>query len=156
MPFSACPYHGLKGRWHLSKIRVARVGEQMKKELADILQNHLKNQELGFITVTRVDMAGDLQHAKAYVSVFGDAAKKEEVLQSLQKAAGFVRGEIARRLHLRLAPEIIFKLDESGEYSAHIQTVLKSLEDSRPSSEAAGGQVSNNHLNQEFRTSEND
>jgi ribosome-binding factor A len=112
----------------MSKIRVARVGEQLKKEIADVLRSDLKDPGIGFATVTRVDMAGDLQHAKVYISVFGDNQAKGQTMSALQKASGFIRGEVGRRLRLRISPELVFKLDESGEYSAHIQTVLRSLD----------------------------
>lgn len=101
----------------------------MKKELADILQHDLKDPRIGFVTITRVEVSGDLQHAKIYVSVYGQEADKDATLGVLTKAAGFIRGEIARRLHMRIAPELVFRLDESGEYSERIEQVLKSLKE---------------------------
>ncbi|MBF8377198.1 30S ribosome-binding factor RbfA [Alicyclobacillus mali] len=111
----------------MTRIRAQKVAEQMKKELADLLQHELKDPRLGFVTITRVDVSGDLQHAKVYVSVYGAEEAKETSLGVLSKAAGFLRGEIARRLHMRMAPELVFRLDESGEYSERIEQVLKSL-----------------------------
>lgn len=113
----------------MTRIRAQKVAEQMKKELADILQHELKDPLIGFVTITRVEVSGDLQHAKIYVSVYGPEAEKEATLGVLTKAAGFIRGEIARRLHMRMAPELVFRLDESGEYSERIEQVLKSLKE---------------------------
>lgn len=114
----------------MSRIRVQKVSEQMKKEIADILRMSLKDPRVGFATVTRVDVSGDLQHAKVYVSVLGQPDKKDESIAALSKASGFIRGEVARRLHMRVAPELSFRLDDSGEYSARIEEVLKTI---RPS-----------------------
>jgi ribosome-binding factor A len=111
----------------MSRIRVQRIAEQIKKELAELLRMELKDPRLGFVTVTRVEVAGDLQHVKAFVSVFGNEEEKRQTLAALERAAGFLRGEITRRLHLRLAPELVFRLDESGEHSSRIEALLKEL-----------------------------
>lgn len=114
-------------------IRHQRVAEQMKKEVAEIIRMDVKDQRIGFTTVTRVEVTNDLQHAKVYVSVFGSADQKQATLTALQKAVGFIRGEVSRRLRMRVTPEMTFILDESGEYSAHIESVLKDLRKSSPS-----------------------
>lgn len=121
----------------MSKIRVQKVSEQMKKEMADILRTSVKDPRVGFATVTRVDVSGDLQHAKVFISVFGTDDEKAASIAALTKASGFIRGEVARRLHMRVAPELAFRLDDSGEYSAHIERVLKTikLDEAGPSSD---------------------
>ena len=122
----------------MAKIRAERVGEQMKKEIAEIIRLDLKDTRIGFATITHVDMTGDLQHAKVFVSVFGSDEEKKATLDALTRANGFIRGEVSRRLRLRLAPEISFKLDESGQYSQRIETVLRTLhaaDDTRSASE---------------------
>jgi ribosome-binding factor A len=111
----------------LARLRAQRVAEQMKKELADLLRTEVKDPRVGFATVTRVEVANDLQHVKAFVSVLGDDETKQHTLSALTKVAGYLRGELARRLRLRLTPELVFKLDESGEYSARIDSVLREL-----------------------------
>lgn len=127
--------HLSQGGMEMSRIRVQKVSEQMKKEMADILRISLKDPRVGFATVTRVDVSGDLQHAKVYVSVLGSEEEKDESISALTKASGFVRGEIARRLHMRVAPELMFRLDDSGEYSARIEEVLKTIRSSESSSD---------------------
>lgn len=114
----------------MARIRTARVAEQMKKEIADMMRTDIKDPRVGFATITRVEVAGDLQHAKVFVSVYGDETSKAETMQALDRATGFIRGEVSRRLRMRVAPEVAFKLDESGEYSAHIETVLRGLHSS--------------------------
>lgn len=114
----------------MANIRSQRVAEQMKKEIADIIRNDVKDPRIGFATVTRVEVTGDLQHAKVFVSVLGDAAARQHSIDALTRALGFIRGEVGRRLRMRLTPEIAFKLDESGDYSMRIEGVLRDLKSS--------------------------
>ncbi|WP_067931342.1 30S ribosome-binding factor RbfA [Alicyclobacillus kakegawensis] len=111
----------------MARLRAQRVAEQMKKELAALMRSEVKDPRVGFATLTRVEVANDLQHVKAYVSVLGDEETKRHTLSALSKLTGYLRGELARRLHLRLTPELVFKLDESGAYSARIESVLREL-----------------------------
>lgn len=112
----------------MARIRQERVAEQMRKEISDLMRTEIKDPGIGFSTITRVEVAGDLQHAKVFVSVFGNDEEKKSTMAALTRAAGFIRGEVGRRLRLRISPELAFKLDESSEYSAHIETVLRRLE----------------------------
>ncbi|MFC4768831.1 30S ribosome-binding factor RbfA [Effusibacillus consociatus] len=115
----------------MGKIRVSRVGEQLKKEISNIIQNELKDPRIGFITVTDVEASGDLQIAKVYVSVLGSAEQREESLKALRSAAGFIRSEVGKRIRLRLTPELIFQLDTSLDYSTKIQEVLRDINSDR-------------------------
>ncbi|GAX90569.1 30S ribosome-binding factor RbfA [Effusibacillus lacus] len=115
----------------MGKIRVSRVGEQLKKEISNIIQNELKDPRIGFLTVTDVEVSGDLQIAKVYVSVLGSQDQKAESLNALRKATGFIRSEVGRRIRLRLTPELIFELDTSLEYSSKIQQVLRDINSER-------------------------
>lgn len=111
----------------MGKIRVNRVGEQIKKEISDIIQNDLKDPRVGFVTVTEVDVTGDLQIAKVFISVLGSEEQKHDSLKALRKAVGFIRSEVGKRVRLRLTPEIIFQLDTSLDYSTRIQEVLRDI-----------------------------
>src|SRR5699024_12398097 len=88
----------------------------------------LKDPRVGFVTVTDVEVTGELQEAKVYISVLGDEEKKEETLLGLAKAKGFIRSEIGKRIRLRKTPEISFEYDEALEYGNQIETILKDLE----------------------------
>lgn len=90
-------------------IRATRVGEQMKKELSDIIGRKLKDPRIGFVTVTDVRVTGDLQQAKVYISVLGDDEQRENTLKALEKAKGFIRSEIGQRIRLRKTPEICLR-----------------------------------------------
>jgi ribosome-binding factor A len=111
----------------MSKIRSNRVGEQMKKELSDIIGRKIKDPRVGFVTVTAVDVTGDLQQATVYVSVFGDSEQKEQTLRSLAKATGFIRTEIGKRIRMRKTPDIFFKFDESLSYGSKIESLLSDI-----------------------------
>ena len=122
----------------MPRIRTQRIAEQMKKEVADIIRNEVKDPGIGFATVTRVEVANDLQHAKVFISVLGSDEEKNKTMDALHRAVGFIRGEVSRRLRMRVTPEMAFRLDESGEYSAHIETVLKSLGRQNPQTPEGG------------------
>ncbi|MEH7353128.1 30S ribosome-binding factor RbfA [Neobacillus drentensis] len=107
--------------------RANRVGEQMKKELSDIIGRKIKDPRIGFVTVTDVQVTGDLQQAKVFISVLGDDEQKENTLKGLAKAKGFIRTEIGHRIRLRKTPEIIFEWDESIDYGNRIETLLHQL-----------------------------
>ena len=108
-------------------LRANRVGEQMKKELTDIIGRKLKDPRIGFVTVTDVRVTGDLQQATVYVSVLGNEEQKEKTLIGLSKATGFIRSEIGKRIRLRITPEITFEWDESLEYGQRIETLIHQL-----------------------------
>jgi ribosome-binding factor A len=107
--------------------RPNRVGEQMKKELSDIIGRKIKDPRIGFVTVTDVQVTGDLQQAKVFISVLGDEEQRENTLKGLAKAKGFIRSEIGHRIRLRKTPEIIFEFDESIDYGNRIETLLHDL-----------------------------
>lgn len=107
--------------------RAHRVGEQMKKELSDIIGRKIKDPRIGFVTVTGVEVTGDLQQATVFISVLGDEDQKENTLKGLAKAKGFIRSEIGNRIHLRKTPEILFEWDESVAYGNRINSLLHQL-----------------------------
>lgn len=108
-------------------MRANRIAEQMKQELSDIISRRLKDPRVGFVTITDVDVTGDLQQAKVYFTVLGDEEKKAETLEALEKASGFIRSEIGSRIRLRKTPEIFFEFDESIDYGNRIEKLLSDL-----------------------------
>lgn len=113
----------------MARIRVSRVGEQIKKELSEIIQREIKDPRIGFVTVTKVEMSGDLQIAKVYVSVLGSETEKQQTLAALEKATGYMRSEIGRRIRLRYTPELTFVIDQSLEHSEHINKLLNDVQE---------------------------
>ncbi|MCE4048268.1 MULTISPECIES: 30S ribosome-binding factor RbfA [Bacillaceae] len=108
-------------------LRPNRVGEQMKKELGEIITRKIKDPRIGFVTVTDVQVTGDLQQATVYISVLGDQEQRENTLKGLAKAKGFIRSEIGQRIRLRKTPEITFEFDESIDYGNRIDTLLHQI-----------------------------
>ncbi len=112
------------------KARASRVGEQIKKEVSQIIQSELKDPRFtGFLSVTDVEVTRDLGFARIYVSIYGSESEKQLTLKALESALGFVRSEIGKRIRLRHVPEISFHLDQSIEYGAHITEILNDLKE---------------------------
>jgi len=111
----------------MSELRANRVAEQMKKELGEILTRKIKDPRVGFVTVTDVEVTGDLQQAKIFISVLGDQKEKQNTLMGLAKAKGFIRSEIGNRIRLRKTPEIEFEFDEAQERGNRIERILREL-----------------------------
>ena len=89
--------------------------------MSDYCQGDQDPRIASLTSVTAVELSRDLRHATVYVSIYGSAAEKERTMETLLRAAGFIRSEIGRRIRLRYAPEIYFAEDRSLEYGAHRQ-----------------------------------
>ena len=111
-----------------NKLRIEKLQELIKQEMSKMLLKELKDPRIGFVTVTDVEMTGDLREAKIYVSVMGDSEQVKSSLEGLNSALGFVRREIGQRIRLRFTPEISFALDTSLDYGDHIQKLLLQVE----------------------------
>ncbi|UUZ85966.1 30S ribosome-binding factor RbfA [Paenibacillus sp. P26] len=111
----------------MAKIRVGRVGEQIKKELSQIIQSELKDPRIGFITVTGVDVTNDFSQAKVFLSVLGNDEQKAETLRALGRGSGFIRSELGKRIRMRKIPELIFKFDASIDYGSKIESLLHQI-----------------------------
>ncbi|GGM21749.1 ribosome-binding factor A [Paraliobacillus quinghaiensis] len=113
----------------MNQMRANRVAEQMKKELGDIIGRKIKDPRVGFVTITDVEVTGDLQQAKVFISVLGEDKQKQETLIGLAKAKGFIRTEIGKRIRLRKTPELFFEFDEAVEKGNRIEHILRDLND---------------------------
>ncbi|MBD2205454.1 30S ribosome-binding factor RbfA [Calothrix sp. FACHB-1219] len=109
--------------------RVSRVAELIKREVSQMLLNGIKDDRVGtgMVSVTDVDVSGDLQHAKIYVSIYGTEEAKAETMAGLRSATGFVRSELGARVRLRRTPEVIFIEDRSLERGTKVLTLLNQL-----------------------------
>ena len=107
--------------------RLGRIDEEYRKELSQIIGYELKNPNVtGLISVTRVRVTSDLKFAKVYVSILNSKNIKN-TLAGLKKSSGYIRTELAKRVNLRNTPELIFELDDSMEYGAKIDSILKEI-----------------------------
>jgi ribosome-binding factor A len=107
------------------RVRPERLAEQIRMDVAGILQSQLKDPRLPLITCTRVSVTQDLKHAKLYVSVLGDEGVRDRAMEVLTGATGYVRRLLAHRLALRAAPEIEFVFDPSVEYGIRLEELLR-------------------------------
>src|SRR5690625_1433337 len=111
----------------MSNDRADRVAKLIKKQLSDIITTKVKDPRIGFVTVTEVEVTGDMQQANIFVTVLGDEKKKDDTLIELSQAKGFIRTEIGQRIRLRKIPEIYFKYDEAFEHGSRIESILRDL-----------------------------
>ncbi len=121
------------------QLRIEKLQELIKQEMSKMLLKELKDPRIGFVTVTDVEMTGDLREAKIYVSIMGDAEQVKSSLEGLNSALGFIRREIGQRVRLRFTPEISFALDTSLDYGDHIQKLLLQVEGERKNVDNAQG-----------------
>ena len=110
--------------------RVEKLAALLKREVSELLVNGVSDERIhqAMITITSVEVSGDLQHAKIFFSLFGEESKKAEVLVCLEEAKGFIRGELARRLKMRRSPDLVFKIDKGMSKGLSVLDLLTSLE----------------------------
>ncbi|MFZ7132103.1 MAG: 30S ribosome-binding factor RbfA [Eubacteriales bacterium] len=113
----------------MSNNRIQRINETIRQEVSCLIRFNLKDPRVNndLLSVLKVDTTGDLRYAKVYVSVFDKPEKKQEAIDILNKAAGFFRKNIGKKLQTHYTPEIIFTLDDSIEYGVHIDHILKKI-----------------------------
>ena len=107
-----------------SNSRTQRIESQMQRVLASLLSREVKDPRVGPLTVTQVTLAADMSEAQVYVVPFGDAAAHPDLLVGLQAAAGFLRGEVGRRVGLRHAPRLKFVHDDSFDRAARLNALI--------------------------------
>jgi ribosome-binding factor A len=103
--------------------RGARLAEEVREQVADIVAR-LKDPRIGFVTVTRAELSGDLSLARVFVGVLGDEEARRKGLEGLRSAGGFVRRELGRRLKLRLTPEVRFEYDKGLDATDRVARLL--------------------------------
>jgi ribosome-binding factor A len=113
--------------------RIARVAEMIRREVSQLLFSGIKDDRvgMGMVSVTHVDVAGDLQHAKVFVSIYGSADDKRAAMEGLKSATGFVRSELGNRMRLRRTPEILFIEDASIEQGTKVLSLINRLSQER-------------------------
>lgn len=112
----------------MKKIRTERIGAEIQKELSKIIRDDLNDSRLSDtarVSVIEVRVTNDLSFADCYISVLGDTSKKDDVLDALNQAKGYIKMLIGDRMRLRSMPEFRFKLDESIEYGAYMEKLIK-------------------------------
>jgi len=116
--------------------RVERVAELIRREVSQLLLTGIKDDRVGagMVSVTNVQVSGDLQHAKIFVSVYGDDDARASTMAGLKSATGFVRAELGQRVRLRRTPEVVFVDDRSIERGTQVLSLLNRLSEEREAS----------------------
>ncbi len=112
----------------MSTPRNLRVAQSIKRELSDMILRGLKDERIsGIVSVTDVECSSDCRRAKIFISVFGEEEQQQSTMDALNDHAGEIRGELCRRLQLRFAPEVSFKLDNSLERGAKVSALINKI-----------------------------
>ena len=113
--------------------RVERVAALIRREVSQLLMNGIRDERVreGIVSITEVEVSGDLQHCKIFISIYGEKDREDNVLAGLHSATGFIRGELGRRLQMRRAPEVVFQLDRRLEKGTSVLNLLGRLEQQR-------------------------
>lgn len=110
-----------------SVLRQKRVADRLREEISRLIQQEMNDPRLGLVTVTVVNIDRELEYANVFVSTVGDETRRKEVMRALKRATGFIRREVAQRVQLRRAPELIFHWDPSPERVEHIAQLLDEI-----------------------------
>jgi len=137
--------------------RLARIAEVIREVAAETILFEMRDPRVKGVTVTRAEVAADLQHAKVYVSIMGSEREQKRALYGLQNAAGFVQSKLAKRLLTRFLPVITFVEDEGIKRSIEIARILReeherngvSVDDSAEDAEDNDGEEEGEHDGQD-------
>jgi ribosome-binding factor A len=117
--------------WSGMSQRTERIDELLRQEITEILAREVSDPRIGFVTVTDVETAPDLRHARVWVSVIGAKSERDETLAALGRAMVFVRRELGSRLRLKRIPELHVRLDDTAERGTRVLQLLHELEEGR-------------------------
>ena len=115
--------------------RARRLGEQIQRELGELLRRNVKDERIGNVTITAVSVTGDLRTARVYYLVFGKDGPDPKVQRGLESAAGFLRNALSRSLMIRYTPTLTFELDTSIEHGVRLTQLIDSV--NKPDAQAA-------------------
>ncbi len=107
--------------------RARRLGDQIQRELTELLRRDVKDARIGNVTITAVDVTGDLQNARVHYLVFGKEGPDSQVQRGLESAAGFLRNALSKSLMIRHTPTLSFALDTSIEHGVRLTQLIDSV-----------------------------
>src|SRR5271169_2780380 len=125
--------------------RARRLSEQIQRELTDLLRRDVKDERIGNITITAVNLTADLRTARVYYLVFGKEGPDPKVQRGLESAAGFLRNALSRSLMIRHTPTLTFELDTSIEHGVRLTQLIDSLNKPANSRPAADSDAPDDH-----------
>lgn len=110
--------------------RTERVEDLLRAEISQLILREVHDPRVQLASVAAVEVTPDLRHARVHISVLGEGERRDEAIEGLRHARGFIRTQLAHRLRrLRVVPELEFQLDRSAEYSQRINELLEGLHD---------------------------
>jgi len=104
--------------------RTRRIGEQIRRELAQLIRSEIRDPRMVMVSITTVEVTRDLAHAKVYVTMLGDSTARAELLSGLNQAAPMLRRELGKRMHIRTVPQLMFLYDEVVEQGARLSSLI--------------------------------
>ena len=107
--------------------RPQRIALQIQHEVSFLISRNMKDRRIGFVTVTGVRMSPDLRHAKIFISLMGSENEKQESLETLNHATGWIRRELGQRIRMKFLPDIVFLKDTSQEYGDRIDKLIDEI-----------------------------
>ena len=119
----------------MSTARSARIADQIQRELAEVIRLEMRDPRVGLVTLTGVELSRDQSHAKVFFTVLGAASAADEALEGLQRAAGFLRSQLAHRLTTRKVPELHFAYDDSVERGVRLSRLIDEAVKPAPAAE---------------------
>jgi ribosome-binding factor A len=121
--------------------RTERIDELLRQEIGVLLAKEISDPRIGFATITDVETAPDLRHAKVWVSVIGPQAERKATVIALQQAMGYIRRELGHRLRIKRIPELHIHLDDTAERGTRVLKLISELEEGRdPDATATPGE----------------
>ena len=111
----------------MASIKIERLNHAMQEVISTILMKEIKDEDIRFVTITGCDISSDLSYCKVYFTVL-DQEKKQQTIQALEKASGFIRGEVSKEIDMRHTPELKFIYDDSIAYGQHMDKIREGLQ----------------------------
>ena len=110
------------------RTRMVRINDEIQREIADIIRTEIKDPRMApMVSVVKVETTQDLKFCKVYISVLGSDEEAESTMEALKSGEGFIRRLVAERVNLRLTPKLIFKHDDSLEYSIRMSKLIDEI-----------------------------
>ena len=119
----------------MTSVKQKRLEGIIRKDISDIIQFEVKDADVGFVTITDVQVSNDHSYAKVYCTFLGKDARAQAGLRALNRAKGFIRSQLSQRLSIRRTPELIFVIDETEEHGRHIDEIIRQIHKDDPAEE---------------------
>lgn len=108
-------------------VKKDKIAGIIQKNVSEIIQFELKDPKVGFVTITDVEVTGDLSIATVYVSFLGQKPREEAGMEALNRSKGFLRSELAKRMTIRKVPQLVFRIDTSLEKGNKIDHIIRTI-----------------------------